>query len=78
MQLAALKSPDATQTLWAQLQRAHPRLLGDTELTVQRVDLGNRGVFYRVQAGFFPDRSAANGLCQALKARQQDCLVVRR
>ena len=53
-------------------------LLGDRELTVQEVDLGERGIFYRVQAGFFPERAGASALCRALKARQQDCLVVKR
>ncbi len=78
VQLAALRARDRTRPAWARLQRAHPMLLGDKELTVQEVDLGERGIFYRVQAGFFPDRAGASALCRALKARQQDCLVVKR
>ncbi|MCH8002543.1 MAG: SPOR domain-containing protein [Proteobacteria bacterium] len=78
VQLAALRARDGTRPAWARLQRAHPMLLGDRELTVQEVDLGERGIFYRVQAGFFPDRAGASALCRALKARQQDCLVVKR
>ncbi len=78
VQLAALRARDGTRPAWARLQRAHPMLLGDKELTVQKVDLGERGIFYRVQAGFFPDRAGASALCRALKARQQDCLVAKR
>ncbi len=78
VQLAALRARDGTRPAWVRLQRAHPMLLGDRELTVQEVDLGERGIFYRVQAGFFPDRAGASALCRALKARQQDCLVVKR
>ncbi len=78
VQLAALRARDGTRPAWARLQRAHPMLLGDRELTVQEVDLGERGIFYRVQAGFFPERAGASALCRALKARQQDCLVVKR
>ena len=78
VQLAALRARDGTRPAWARLQRAHPMLLGDRELTVQKIDLGERGIFYRVQAGFFPDRAGASALCRALKARQQDCLVVKR
>ncbi len=78
VQLAALKARDGTRPAWTRLQRAHPMLLGDKELTIQEIDLGARGIFYRVQAGFFPDRAGASALCRALKARQQDCLVVKR
>ncbi len=78
VQLAALRARDGTRPAWGRLQRAHPMLLGDKELTVQEIDLGERGIFYRVQAGFFPDRAGASALCRALKARQQDCLVVKR
>ncbi len=78
VQLAALRARGGTRPAWVRLQRAHPMLLGDKELTVQEVDLGARGIFYRVQAGFFPDRAGASALCRALKARQQDCLVVKR
>ncbi len=78
VQLAALRARNGTRPAWARLQRAHPMLLGDRELTVQEITLGERGIFYRVQAGFFPDRAGASALCRALKARQQDCLVVKR
>ncbi len=78
VQLAALRAREGTRPAWARLQRAHPMFLGDKELTVQEVDLGERGIFYRVQAGFFPDRAGASALCRALKTRQQDCLVVKR
>ena len=78
VQLAAFRARAGTRPAWVRLQRAHPMLLGDKELTVQEVDLGERGIFYRVQAGFFPDRAGASALCRALKARQQDCLVVKR
>ena len=78
VQLAALKAKDGARPAWARLQKAHPALLGDRELAIQRVDLGDRGIFYRVQAGFFVERAGARDLCNALKARGQDCLVVKR
>ncbi len=78
VQLASLKDRAGAQRLWTRLQKAHPDLLGERELTVQVVDLGSRGVFHRVQAGFFPERASAEAVCRALKARDQDCLVIRR
>jgi cell division septation protein DedD len=78
VQLAALRARDGGRPAWARLQKAHPALLGDRELAIQQVDLGDRGIFYRVQAGFFAERAGARDLCNALKARGQDCLVVKR
>jgi len=78
VQLAALKSQDGARPAWGRLQKAHPALLSERELAIQEIDLGERGIFYRVQAGYFPDRASALELCTALKARGQDCLVVKR
>ncbi len=78
VQLAALKSQDGARPAWGRLQKAHSALLGERELATQEIDLGERGILYRVQAGYFPDRASALELCTALKARGQDCLVVKR
>ena len=78
VQLAALRVKDRARPAWAQMQKSHPSLLGERELAIQKVDLGDRGIFYRVQAGFFANRAGASDLCNALKARGQDCLVVKR
>lgn len=76
VQLAAGKSEAAVQTEWTALQKAHPQLLGDLSLTVERVDKGAAGVFYRLQAGPLADKAAARELCASLKGRGQDCIVV--
>ncbi len=78
VQLASLKERAGVEPEWARLQKAFPGLLGDRQLSVQRVDLGNRGTFHRVRAGFFPDRAAAGKLCARLKAKKQDCFVAER
>ncbi|HSR73166.1 MAG TPA: SPOR domain-containing protein [Kiloniellales bacterium] len=78
VQLASLKQRAAVEVEWARLQKAYPDLLGTKRLRVEQVELGSRGTFYRVQAGFFTERGGAEALCAQLKARQQDCLVSRR
>jgi cell division septation protein DedD len=78
VQLASLKDKGRVEVTWADLQKAYPGLLGDKRLVVQNVDLGSRGVYHRVQAGTFPDRASAQAFCDRLKARKQDCLVVKR
>jgi cell division septation protein DedD len=77
IQLAAVKSEAAAKAEWAKLQKAHPALLGGLTLTVEKVDKGASGVFYRIQAGPLADRAAAKQLCADLKARSQDCIVAK-
>lgn len=77
VQLAALKSEADARQAWARLQKAHADLLGGLQPTIQRADLGDQGVFYRVQAGALPSREAAAALCDQLKAKDQACLVVK-
>jgi hypothetical protein len=76
VQLAAGKSEASVQKEWAALQKAHPDLLGGLSLTIERVDKGDAGIFYRLQAGPLADKTAAKPLGTSLKQKGQDCLVV--
>ena len=46
-------------------------------LLMKRADLGDKGVFYRLQAGPLSDAAAAETLCGKLKQRNVGCLIVR-
>ncbi len=52
-------------------------MLGDLTLEVQRADLGDRGIFYRIRSGPFPNRATARDMCAQIKAAKLGCLVVR-
>lgn len=77
VQLASLTSYDATGSAWKDLQRSHPGLLGKLPLHVQKAQVSGK-TYYRIQVGDFASRAEAGALCARLKAKQQDCLVVRR
>lgn len=77
VQLAAVRSQDAAQKEWTRLRAANKDLLGGLRMTVAQADLGDRGTFYRIQAGPVGDQQAATELCAKLKARNVSCLVVR-
>lgn len=74
IQLGAVRSADAAQKEWARVQTANKDLLGGMNMNVVTADLGERGVYYRIQAG--PAADAAD-LCNKLKARNVGCIVVR-
>ena len=78
LQLASLKAKERAPLEWTRLQKSFPKLLGNRQLVVLPADLGDRGTFYRVQAGFFPSRASAEAVCKQLKAKSQDCLVTKR
>jgi hypothetical protein len=73
IQLAALRSPEAAKDEWARLKREHPELLGKLTAVAVRADLGDKGVWYRVQTQEFPDGAAAERLCADLKKQKVGC-----
>ncbi len=77
VQLAAVKSEAAARKEWSKLQKKYPDLLGALDLRLQKVDKGAEGVFVRVQAGPFADKSTAKSFCGQLKAVNQPCLVAK-
>ena len=76
VQLSALRSQDAAQSAWTQLQSSAPDLFKGANLDIQRADLGAKGVFYRLRVGSFANREAAKGFCADVKAAGKDCMVV--
>ncbi len=77
VQLGAVRSPEAARAEWARLKREHPDLLGRLTAVAVRADLGDKGIFYRIEAGAFSDAAAADRLCGALKRRNLGCAVAR-
>lgn len=76
LQLASMRTPDGAQEELMRLKRLHANLLGAFELTVQRLDQGARGVFYRVLSGSVGDRPDAASLCTAIAEKRGQCAVI--
>ncbi len=77
IQLSAVRSDAAAKTEWDKLKKTHPSVLGRLSLNVEKADLGQKGVYYRIQAGPFADRAAADAACQELTKQKASCLVIR-
>lgn len=77
LQLSSVKSEAAAAAEWRRLTAAHPGLLGDRPLALEKAEVQGT-TYYRVQTGPFPSREAAAEVCAKLKARNQDCLVKQR
>ena len=76
-QLAALKTESAAQSEWSRISRANADILGGYSSDVLKVDLGAKGIFWRLRAGPM-DETRARSVCAELKKRGQGCIVARK
>ncbi len=77
IQISAVRSEADARNEWVRLRKQYDSVLGKLTLFVERADLGTKGVFYRIQAGGFSDKPAAESACQQLAKQKVGCLVVR-
>lgn len=75
VQLASVKSLAGAEGEWGKLKDTFSAELGKAEHRVQAADLGERGTFYRIQAGPMSKDSAVE-VCESIKAQKPGgCLV---
>jgi hypothetical protein len=75
--VASLRTPDEARAEWQRLKKASPDILGKMTADAVRADLGDKGIWYRIEAGSFAQPTAAERVCRELKARHLGCSVVR-
>ena len=51
VRLGSLRSPEAAREEWQRLKRANGDLLGNLRANAVSVDLGDKGIYYRIMAG---------------------------
>ncbi|MEP2829060.1 SPOR domain-containing protein [Parvibaculum sp.] len=74
VQLAAFRDEPSAREAFKKLQAKYPNLLGARAIDIQRADLAEKGIYYRLRAGYM-DKATADGLCADLDAQGQGCLV---
>jgi hypothetical protein len=77
VQLGSVRTAEAARDEWARLKREQPDLLGKLTAVAVRADLGDKGTYYRIQAGPLADGGAAERLCGELRQRKLGCTLVR-
>jgi cell division septation protein DedD len=76
VQIAALRSEGAADAAWDRLARRDAALFAGASKDIQRADLGPKGVYHRLRAGYFADRAEAARFCDRVKTLGQECIVV--
>lgn len=77
VQVSSQKSEADAQSSYRALQGKFPGVLGSQSLTVKRVDLGEKGIYYRAFAGPFSSSDEASQFCSSLKSAGGQCIVQR-
>jgi hypothetical protein len=75
VQLASQRSEEAARQSAQAIATRYGVLFGGANLEIQRVDLGERGIYYRVLVPAASRESAAN-ICTNVKAAGGDCLLL--
>ena len=64
---------------FAGLKRRFPEVIGNYKPSIQRADLGDRGIYYRLRIGPLASKADAARFCESLKTTgKNDCLIRRR
>jgi hypothetical protein len=77
VQLGAMRSEELARKEWDRLKRRNGDLLGSLSVETVRADLGDKGTFFRIQAGPLPDLKEAERICDEMKRRNFGCNIVR-
>jgi hypothetical protein len=74
VQMSAQKSEEAAKSTYHDLQVKYPTILGSLDANIQRADLGEKGVYFRVRVGPFASADAQR-ICGDLKAAGGSCIL---
>jgi hypothetical protein len=78
VQVSSQRNEADAQASYRVLQGKYPNVLGSQPVLVKRVDLGEKGVYYRAFAGPFSSAEQATQVCNSLKAAGgPQCLIQR-
>lgn len=80
VQLAAMTSKDSAMKFLMITKSKYSRIFSGLDGYIQEVDLGRRGIFFRVQVGDFYDQIRAENFCKkyvaASSKSRSDCIVI--
>ena len=74
IQLGSVRSPEVAREEWDRIKHANADLLASISAAPVRADLGDKGVYYRIQTAPIAD---ADRICGELKRRNVGCIIAR-
>jgi len=77
LQLGSLRSEEEARQEWERIKHKNADLLGSLSANSIRADLGDKGIYYRLQTAPVADQAAAERICAELKQRSIGCIIAR-
>jgi hypothetical protein len=77
VQIASYRDQASAAEAWHKLGAKHSDLVSSLTPDFQTADVPGKGTYYRLRLGPFATQADAIAMCSALKARKQECLVVK-
>jgi cell division septation protein DedD len=77
VQVSSQKNESDALASFRMMQGKYPAVLGTRSASVRRVDLGEKGVYYRAMVGPFGSSGEAAQLCDSLKTAGGQCVIQR-
>lgn len=79
VQVASVRVREDADRLWGVIkQKFETTLPAGTYADIRRVDLNEKGIYFRLRVAGLADKNAAAQLCKRFEARNQACFVTRR
>ncbi|MDB2550760.1 SPOR domain-containing protein [Rickettsiales bacterium] len=80
VQVAAMGSKDAAEKYWRYISKNNSNLVKNYDRYITKIDLGKRGIFYRLQIGNFKTQNKAEQFCQSFILKnnkdESDCIIL--
>jgi cell division septation protein DedD len=77
VQVNSQRSEQAAWSAWKTFQKKYAKLLATREAIVQKADLGQDGIVYRLRITGLTTQSVAKTLCATLKLQGISCFVAK-
>lgn len=79
VQVASVRSQADAEAVWRKLESRFSNVLNSgLYADIKRVDLAEKGIYFRTRVAGLADREAAKSLCDTFKASNQACYVTKR
>lgn len=76
VQVASVRSESDAQKIWTDLENNFPNLLpSGAYVDIKRVNLEEKGIYFRTRVAGLSDKASANSLCSSFKSSGQACFV---
>lgn len=77
VQIGSFRTEDTARKMLSDLKSKLAYIMADRQENIEFADLGEKGIYYRLQLSPFETRADADDLCKQLKENGQSCFVVK-